>query len=158
MITLFFLDISILLPEHVYKAKQIKVQIELENITISENEDNPNIILSGKLSNKCKYADVVWAISGRKLHITLDKIKEIWWERLFETEPKLDTRNFSSTRNIDELPPESQAIIEKLRWEEEQKYNGRPLTEQEEILKKSWNVKGSPFAGQPFDPSLVTFK
>ena len=37
------------------------------------------------------------------------------------------------------------------------KRNGLPTTEEEkklEALKEAWNKPGSPFAGQPFDPSM----
>lgn len=42
--------------------------------------------------------------------------------------------------------------------EQKRKQMGLPTTEeqqQHEALKKAWDVEGSPFKGQPFDPSLV---
>jgi len=62
------------------------------------------------------------------------------------------------SRPIDELPEDSQAVIEKLRWNQEQKLLGKPTDEelrQQEILRKAWNVDGSPFKGTEFDPSVL---
>eukprot|EP01052_Picozoa_sp_SAG31_P034441 SAG31_NODE_4026_length_3653_cov_19.795442_5_plen_50_part_00 len=42
-------------------------------------------------------------------------------------------------------------------WEQEQKAMGKKTDEevrQEELLRQAWDAPGSPFAGQPFDPSV----
>lgn len=41
-------------------------------------------------------------------------------------------------------------------YEQQRKQMGLPTTEEEqqmEMLKKAWDAEGSPFKGQPFDPS-----
>jgi hypothetical protein len=59
---------------------------------------------------------------------------------------------------IDDLEPEAQAKIKQLMYDEHQKRLGLPTSEEqknEDLLKKAWNVDGSPFKGTPFDPSLI---
>lgn len=46
--------------------------------------------------------------------------------------------------------------MKKIMYEQQRKQMGLPTTEEEsqqEMLKKAWNAEGSPFKGQPFDPS-----
>lgn len=46
-------------------------------------------------------------------------------------------------------------------YEQQRKMQGLPTTEQEqqmEALKKAWNAEGSPFKGQPFDPSKLNLQ
>lgn len=93
----------------------------------------------------------------------LDKVKERWWERLFEHDDEIDIKKLDCERYIDELPQESQAAIEKLRvqqMEADQQQNSMRTTDPEhaktlERLRTAWDVEGSPFKGQPFDPSVV---
>ena len=46
-------------------------------------------------------------------------------------------------------------------YEQKRKQMGLPTTEEQsqlEALKQAWNAEGSPFKGQPFDPSLVNLQ
>lgn len=154
------IELHVLLPEHISTSKQLLIKIDAEHILISERSNPDSIILSGKLPHKCKNNDAVWSVSNRKLQITLDKSKEVWWELFLEDEPRLDLGKIDCSRSLEELPEESQAIIEKLQWDQRQKALGLPTSDDiknRDILKKAWNAEGSPFKGQPFDPSLVNF-
>jgi hypothetical protein len=45
-------------------------------------------------------------------------------------------------------------------YEQQRKQMGLPTTEEEhqyDALKKAWDAEGSPFRGQPFDPSKINF-
>jgi hypothetical protein len=59
---------------------------------------------------------------------------------------------------IEDLEPEAQAKIKQLMYDEQQKRLGLPTSEQQQyqdVLKKAWNIEGSPFKGTPFDPSII---
>ena len=46
-------------------------------------------------------------------------------------------------------------------FDQHQKRMGMPTSEEmqnEDMLRKAWDAEGSPFKGQPFDPSMVSFK
>ncbi|XP_055912113.1 nudC domain-containing protein 3 [Eupeodes corollae] len=155
------IELHIRLPENTKTSKQIGIQIEANHIkVISKLNSQSAPIFDGILSAKCKHNDALWTISEGKLQITLDKMKEAWWDRLVDTESAIDVSKIDSTKYIDELPPDSQAAIEKFRWEQQQKEAGIPTeTERTNLarLREAWDAEGSPFKGQPFDPSMVKF-
>lgn len=121
-------------------------------------------------------------------YYSVDKKVEIWWKRLFQHEPAIDVTKIDCSQPIDELTEETRRDIERIQWDEEQKLSGRMETivsltirreinvnimlnliqfvgkptssqlKQHELLKKAWDVDGSPFKGMPFDPSLVQFE
>jgi len=73
---------------------------------------------------------------------------------------EIDTQRVDSTCKIDDYDEPTQAAIQKLMFDQQQKMQGLPTSDelkQQEILKKAWNAEGSPFKGTPFDPSLVNF-
>lgn len=155
------IELHIRLPANHKSSKNISIQIEANHIKVTSKLDaNAEPIFDGTLSAKCKHNDALWTISEGKLQITLDKMKEAWWDRLVDGDPAIDVSKIDSTKFIDELPPDSQAAIEKLRWEQQQKEAGIPSeTEKDNLerLRQAWDADGSPFKGQPFDPSMVKF-
>lgn len=89
-----------------------------------------------------------------------DKSKEIWWKKLFDHEPDINVNKIDCSRPIDELSEETQMDLERIQWDEQQKLNGNLTSEQlqqQKMLRKAWDVEGSPFKGTPFDPSSVQF-
>ncbi len=90
--------------------------------------------------------------------IYLEKTEERWWEKLLDKEEKLDIKNMNPEKPIEDLEPEAQAKIKQLMYDEQQKRLGLPTSEQQQyqdVLKKAWNIEGSPFKGTPFDPSII---
>ena len=75
-----------------------------------------------------------------------------------DKEEKLDIKNMNPEKPMEDLEPEAQAKIKQLMYDEQQKRLGLPTSEQQQyqdVLKKAWNVEGSPFKGTPFDPSII---
>lgn len=105
---------------------------------------------------------------------------EAWWDKLFTSEPSLDTTKLNCSRPIEDLSQDTQSMIRKMQWDNQQKLlgeivitvnvvfvlhsvclTGNPTSKelmQHDMLKKAWNVEGSPFRGTPFDPNVVTFE
>lgn len=83
-------------------------------------------ILCGQFPEKCKALDVVWTITGgNKLNISLEKTKEIWWKKLLDHEPDIDTKKIDCSRPMDELSDETQAQINRIQFDEQQKMKGK---------------------------------
>lgn len=99
-----------------------------------------------------------------KLFLSADKVKERWWDRLFESDDEIDIKKLDCERYIDELPEDSQLAIEKLRVQQmaadQQQNRALQADDSQQVktlerLRKAWDADGSPFKGQPFDPSMV---
>lgn len=90
-------------------------------------------------------------------------MKECWWDKLFVNESSIDIKAVDTERPIEEYSADTQNAIEKLHLKEagkkDEEFKSLPLNESEQLarLRQAWNAEGSPFKGQPFDPSLIQF-
>ncbi|EDW19580.1 nudC domain-containing protein 3 [Drosophila mojavensis] len=161
--TLKDLEVQVQLPPTLRTAKQLSIDIKAQRIKVSSKSTPEQVILEGTLSQRIRQNEAMWSIEDGRLLICCDKVKERWWERLFEHDDEIDIKKLDCERYIDELPQESQAAIEKLRvqqMEADSQQNSMRTTDPEhaktlERLRTAWDVEGSPFKGQPFDPSVV---
>ena len=115
------------------------------------------VYLDGELFDKIKAGDSTWTIdNGDKIMITLEKADENIWKTILIGDQEIDTSKVDNSKHIHEFDVETQAALRKILYEQNRKNNGLPSTEEEEqleMMKKAWNQPGSPFEGQPFDPS-----
>ncbi|ALC44283.1 CG31251 [Drosophila busckii] len=161
--TLSDLELHLELPEDLKTAKQLNIEIKPQRIKVSSKAGPMQTILEGALSQRIRHNEVMWSIDDARLSISCDKAKEGWWERLFESDAEIDITKLDTGRYIDELPQDSQTAIEKLRVKQmaadKQQQTDNPTDPEQaktfERLKKAWDAEGSPFKGQPFDPSMV---
>ncbi|XP_055322247.1 nudC domain-containing protein 3 [Sitodiplosis mosellana] len=156
------IEIHIRLSKNV-TSKNLKVNITYTSIDIHAIVDGERTkVLGGQLYDKCKAPDAMWTITGgNKLNISVDKTKEIWWKKLFQHESEIDTKKIDCSRQMNELSDETQAQINQIQFDEQQKLKGQPTSDQikqQELLRKAWDAEGSPFKGQPFDPNIVQFQ
>lgn len=160
--TLTDIEIYVIVPDSIESAKQLQVDITSSAIKITDKFSSNTNILEGSFYNQCRSDSIMWSLlSNNKLQISLDKRKENFWRKLLTSEPDIDVTKIDTTRRMDELSEESQAMIEKVMYNQEQKLLGKPTTDELDrlnLLKQSWDVDGSPFKGQPFDPNLVNFQ
>lgn len=162
--TLTEVELHVKLPADLQTAKSICIDIKPDRISVHSRKDPKNTVIHGQISTRYKHNDAVWTITEGKLTISMDKGKEIWWERFFTSEDPIDTKKIDCERYIDDLPEDSQAAIQKLRvqqMEQDIVNNGQEINDTEkntmERLRMAWDAEGSPFKGQPFDPSVVKF-
>lgn len=141
------------------KSRDLNITISSDKIHCALKADPDNPFISGTLHDKVKSDDSYWSIEdGCKVVITLDKARDNIWKCVVEGDPEIDTKKVDNVRNISDYDEETQAGIQKVMYDQERKLKGLPTSEEEkqqEILKQAWNAEGSPFAGQPFDPSVL---
>ncbi|XP_076623240.1 nudC domain-containing protein 3 isoform X2 [Colletes latitarsis] len=169
------LDVLIKLPSCIKTAKDLRVDLESKEIKIEartstfvenqESRDSRNsewtTIFVGEFSFKIRKDESVWSlVPGKHISIHFEKASERWWEALVVGEPKIELNKIDCSRNLDEMGLEEQMKVQELMWNQQQKFLGKPTSEQikmEKILKKAWDAKGSPFEGTPYDPSILKF-
>lgn len=120
-----FTEIHIRLPANV-TAKTLKVNITNASMNVHSllNRERQEI-LCGQFPEKCKALDVLWTITGgNKLNISLEKTKEIWWKKLLDHEPDIDVKKIDCSRPIEELSEQTQAQINQIQFDEQQKMKG----------------------------------
>ncbi|XP_030570936.1 nudC domain-containing protein 3 [Drosophila novamexicana] len=161
--TLKDLEVQVQLPPGLKTVKQLCIDIKAQHIKVSSKSAPGQVILEGMLSQRIRQNDAMWSIENGRLLICCDKAKERWWERLFEGDDDIDIKKLDCERYIDELPQDSQVAIEKLRVQQmaaDKQQNALHTSSPEQVetierLRKAWDAEGSPFKGQPFDPSVV---
>ena len=90
--------------------------------------------------------------------VYLEKDREAWWKSAVHGDDEIDTTKVDSMREVYDYDPETQGAIRKIMFDQHQKRLGKPTSEQlqnEDMLKAAWNAEGSPFKGQPFDPTRL---
>ena len=115
---------------------------------------NGQVILDGILDSEIRPSDLIWNLMpGSHILINLEKDKEgTLWPKLLQNE-ELKT-NLSYDKPFTELRNDDKLAVEYAMSQQAQKdQSDRKL---EKLLKDAWDKEGSPFRGQPFDPSVIT--
>lgn len=113
--------------------------------------------MSGEIYGPIVCEESTWTLEdGKKLVLMLEKKKELIWKTVFKGDPEIDTSKVQATKKFEDFDSETQGALRKVMYNHQRKRMGLPTTDQQEqmdMLKKAWNAEGSPFKGQPFDPS-----
>ena len=145
------------LPEAVSK-KMLDISMTVNHLKITIKSKEPKVLIDDDFCEKIKPDDSNWTLEdGQSLVFYLEKAGEVIWKSAFKGGKEIDTKKVDNSKRIDEFDNETQAALNKIMYEQNRKRNGLPTTEEEqklEQLKQAWNQPGSPFAGQPFDPSM----
>lgn len=137
--------------------KMLKVDMTVNHLKIViAGMDKP--LIDADFCEKIIPDDSNWSIEdGQSIIFFLEKATEIIWKSAFKGGKEIDTKTVDNSKRIEEFDSETQAALNKIVYEQNRKRNGLPTTEEEaklKALKEAWNKPGSPFAGQPFDPSM----
>ncbi|XP_071444258.1 nudC domain-containing protein 3 [Hetaerina americana] len=170
--TISDLDVQVTVPPFVTKAKQLEVNIDSEKLCVklhnvpedymTENPEKGNApLLEGDFCHKTKKGESTWTlIPGKEVQIHLEKCQERWWDALLTGEEKIDLLSIDASRPVDDLPQEEQMKIQEMMWAEQKKRMSEPNSQDQpvnELLKKAWNLEGSPFKGIEYNPSMINF-
>lgn len=175
--TLKDIELSVYLPVDVKLAKHVKLDLKSNFITIKTLFPREEILVNAETWDKYRHTDVIWSISDRKLVLSLgkklpynnvevektkkavisDKFKQCWWDKLFLNEIAINISKVSSEQSLSDYSPDVQNAIEKLHVQQRKTEKSQKENEQMSRLRLAWNAEGSPFKGQPFDPSVIQF-
>ena len=90
----------------------------------------------------------------KTLVVTLEKTRETWWPTLLQDAPPeevVDTQKVDSTKQMSEYDEKTQATIRKIMFDQRQKAQGLPTSDEiatDAVLEKAMGLPGSPFLGQ----------
>ncbi|KAJ4443256.1 hypothetical protein ANN_04924 [Periplaneta americana] len=162
--TVIDLDVQVPVPEHVLKARDVRVDVTATTMSVAVKEEGGSAwttLMSGKLCWRTNKDESIWSLeAGKHVQVHLEKSQERWWDSLLVSEPKIDLSKIDATRSMDDLAQDEQMKIQELMWNQERKQQGLPTSDQlaaESILKEAWNKEGSPFLGTEYDPTLINF-
>jgi len=146
------ITVEIVLPSQISNKDDLSVVLTDSRFAIKFRGD---VLVDGPLTARIHASESTWIIEdGLSVILCLEKAKEDWWNSLFIGDSEIDTTKVESKKRIDEYHPETQAAIRKILHDEQMKRTGQdPATLK---LKEAWDADGSPFKGNPFDPSVLS--
>eukprot|EP00591_Stephanopyxis_turris_P010179 CAMPEP_0195514740 /NCGR_PEP_ID=MMETSP0794_2-20130614/6030_1 /TAXON_ID=515487 /ORGANISM="Stephanopyxis turris, Strain CCMP 815" /LENGTH=341 /DNA_ID=CAMNT_0040643035 /DNA_START=55 /DNA_END=1080 /DNA_ORIENTATION=- len=139
------LDVSI-------RPSSISVRLKKSKTKEEDKEESPPpvVLMDGALHEKIRPDECTWTLEGRALLITLDKIKTMWWDTVLKGDDTIDTTLVDSKRKIGTYDRETQGMIRKILFDQEQQSLGKPTSD--EIL-----AEGKPKNKIPALPPGVEF-
>mmetsp|Transcript_3660 Transcript_3660/g.10509 ORF Transcript_3660/g.10509 Transcript_3660/m.10509 type:complete len:363 (+) Transcript_3660:127-1215(+) len=108
---------------------------------------NPQII-TGRWPRRVQRDESVWMVQDGVLTVSLDKAERGWWKSCFEGGPEIDTSLVDSRAKVDDYDGETQGVIRKIMFDQQQKAMGLPTSDemaQAELWEKAKFAPGSPF-------------
>ncbi|CAF1077526.1 unnamed protein product [Rotaria sp. Silwood1] len=154
------IDVRVKIPKHIKKGKDIKVNLTKQHIKIDIIESNEiKTLIDSDLPWTIRAEDSTWSlVPGEYIHISMEKSMERWWENFLINEKKINLKHIQPEKSMENLSQEEQMKIHQMMYDQRQKAMGLPTSEEQkyqEIMKQAWNAEGSPFKGQPYDPSIA---
>lgn len=138
--TLQDITVSIELPQGT-RAKLLDVTFSKKNIHVAIKSTN-QILISGELFNDINVEESSWSvIDGHELSMTLEKVnQQEWWPHVITSDPKIDvTKLEPENSKLSDLDGETRAMVEKMMFDQRQKQQGLPSTDElkkQQILEK----------------------
>lgn len=152
--TLDEVTMEIPVPSTTHKS-HISVVITNRSIEVAKDSDK---IVTGSLYASINKEESTWTLSDSVLSITMEKGNKTWWKSVIKGHEEIDTSQVDSSKKMSDFDEETQGKIRQLIFDEHQKRQGLPTSEDlilEEKLKAAWNVETSPFKGTPFDREIL---
>ncbi|XP_074837748.1 nudC domain-containing protein 3 isoform X2 [Carettochelys insculpta] len=153
------LEIKVPVPKHVVKGRQVSVDLSSSSIRVAVQEgSSQRVLMEGTLTHKINTESSLWSLEpGKCILINLNKVGEYWWSAILEGEEQIDIDKINKERSMATVDEEEHAVLDRLTFDYHQKLQGKPQSHElkvHEMLKKGWDVEGSPFRGQKFDPAM----
>ncbi|CAF4319926.1 unnamed protein product [Rotaria socialis] len=162
--TISDIDVRVKIPKQIKKGKEIKVNLTKQHIKVDLIESNEiKTIIDSDLPWPIRAEESTWSlVPGEYIHvinkISMEKTLERWWENFLIDEKKISLKHIKPEKSMEDLGQEEQMKIHQMMYDQRQKAMGLPTSEEQkyqEIMKQAWNAEGSPFRGQPYDPSIA---
>lgn len=129
------------------RARDLRVTIGARKVEIARARDGERL-LHGELHGPVRREDSLWTMHGAVLTLNLEKASRTWWKSFLVGDEEIDTSLVDSKVKIDEYDAETQGVIRKIMFDQQQKARGLPSSDellQQDLFDKAKYAPGSPF-------------
>ncbi|XP_072515598.1 nudC domain-containing protein 3 isoform X2 [Salminus brasiliensis] len=152
-------EVRVFVPPSIVKGRQVSVNLQSSGVRVAVKDGaSEKVLLEGEFTNKINTENSLWSLEpGSCVLLSLSKIGEVWWSAVLKGEKEIDVNQINRERSMATVDEEEHAVLDRLTFDYNQKLQGKPQSHEmkvHEMLKKGWDVEGSPFKGQQFDPSM----
>eukprot|EP00033_Pygsuia_biforma_P000551 GCRY01000648.1.p1 GENE.GCRY01000648.1~~GCRY01000648.1.p1 ORF type:complete len:194 (+),score=28.67 GCRY01000648.1:66-584(+) len=121
------------------RGRDFKISITKNHLTVGLKNKEP--IIDGKLHKEIKPDDSTWQVETGTVTIFLEKLNGMeWWKCVIQGHPEIDTKEIQPENSkLEDLEPETRAMVEKMMFDQRQKEMGQPTSEElqkQDALKK----------------------
>ncbi|XP_063240432.1 nudC domain-containing protein 3 isoform X1 [Bacillus rossius redtenbacheri] len=154
-------DIVVPVPRGVTKGRQVRVTATAASLEVCALHGGEwRALAAGELRWKVRPAQTLWSLEpGAQVQVHLEKLEERWWDALLASEPRIDMAAIDASRPVEDLGQDVEMKLQEAVWNQRRRQEGLPTSDQlahARILKEAWDKEGSPFAGTPYDPSVLS--
>ncbi|CAN8002678.1 unnamed protein product [Ixodes hexagonus] len=156
------LDVRVKVSGEVTSRNQVRVDLSHTHLKVQVQDvatGSWSVPVDDDLPWRIRLDDSIWTlVPGDHILASPEFLQQRWWDRLLASETKINVRAIDPSKPFEDLDEESQAKIQELTYNNIQRQMGRKTPKQEKVenlLREAWDKDGSPFKGQPFDPSIV---
>ncbi|TWW66220.1 nudC domain-containing protein 3 [Takifugu flavidus] len=152
-------EVRVFVPKTIIKGRQVTVSLQPNSVKVCVRDGaEEKTLMEGELTNKINTENSLWSLEpGNCVILSLSKTSEVWWNAVLKGEKEIDIDKINRERSMATVDEEEHAVLDRLTFDYQQKLQGKPQSHEmkvHDMLKKGWDVEGSPFKGQEFDPSM----
>ncbi|KAI9561864.1 hypothetical protein GHT06_012826 [Daphnia sinensis] len=109
------IDVYIPVTKDIQKAKQVNVKIDPLRLQVATVGHNGSFVLIDQtFPHKVKPDECLWSLDGEYVQVSLEKKEERWWDRLFSSDPPIDTKKIDTVVMTSDLSQEEHMKVEEL--------------------------------------------
>lgn len=110
-------DIDVFIPvtKDIQKAKQVNVKIDPLHLWVATvGHDGSFVLIDQTFPHRVIPDECLWSLDGEYVQVNLEKKEECWWDRLFSSDPPIDTKKIDTVIMTSDLSQEEHMKVEEL--------------------------------------------
>ncbi|XP_057376422.1 nudC domain-containing protein 3-like [Daphnia carinata] len=113
--TLGDIDVFIPVTKDIQKAKQVNVKIDPLHLQVATvGQEGSCVLIDQTFPHRVIPDECLWSFDGEHVQVNLEKKEERWWDRLFSSDPPIDTKKIDTVIMTSDLSQEEHMKVEEL--------------------------------------------